>query len=356
MSVVSVLGWIGALLVALIAAAAGYTAVRTQSINATYPPIGEFIDVDGAQIHYTFTPGPEGAVPVLFLHGASGSLRDWHVGPVEGLARHRGVIALDRPGLGWSERGDADDLGTPDGQARVAARVLERLEIPTAVIVGHSYGAAVAAALALDAPERVAGLVLLAPATHPWPGGVAWYHHAATLPVIGPLFRWTIGLPAGEARLSCATQSVFEPNPPVPDYAERTGAARVLTPSRFRANSDNVASLKAFVIEQAPRYASIAAPTMIFAGAEDTVVRNDLHAEALEREIANAGLVVLDNVGHMPQHGARDDVIAGIERLAAAIDQGAGVDAQFIATAISKGASIAVLGSPSTDCAASEPA
>lgn len=352
----SVLGWTATVLAGIVAIAFGYTAVRTQAINAAYPPIGAFVEIDGARIHYTLDQGPDGATPILFLHGASGSLRDWHVGPVKDLSRHRTVIAVDRPGLGWSERGTADDLGTPDGQARIAAQLLERLGISKAVIVGHSYGAAVAAALALDAPEKAAGLVLLAPATHPWPGGVAWYHHAATAPVVGPVFRWVLGLPAGEMRLSCATQSVFEPNPPVPDYAVRTGAARVLTPGRFKANSENVASLKAFVIEQAPRYAGIAAPTLIFAGAEDTVVRNDLHAEALHREIGNAGLVVLENVGHMPQHGARKEVMAGIESLARGLDRGGAVHAEEIAAEVSASATIAAAGASDPECGAAEPA
>ena len=44
----------------------------------------------------------------------------------------------------------------------------------------------------------LAGLVLLAPATHPWPGGVTWYYDLAARPVVGPLFSWTVALPVGE--------------------------------------------------------------------------------------------------------------------------------------------------------------
>ena len=67
-----------------------------------------------------------------------------------------------------------------------------------AIVVAHSWSGALATAYALDHPGAVAGLVLLAPVTHPWPGGIAWYYHVVTAPIVGPLFAHTLALPLGK--------------------------------------------------------------------------------------------------------------------------------------------------------------
>ena len=66
-----------------------------------------------------------------------------------------------------------------------------------AIVVVHSLAGALGALLALDYPQRVAGLVMLAPVAYPWPGGVGWYNKVVTTPVIGPLLAYTITLPLG---------------------------------------------------------------------------------------------------------------------------------------------------------------
>ena len=81
------------------------------------------------------------------------------------------------------------------------AEALSQLGVNRAVIVAHSFAATVGTALALDDPARVAGIVLVAPALYPWPTGVAWYYTLAATPLVGPLFVWTVALPAGPGRL-----------------------------------------------------------------------------------------------------------------------------------------------------------
>ena len=63
---------------------------------------------------------------------------------------------------------------------------LDKLGVGPAILVVHSLAGAIGARMALDYPSRVAGLVMLAPVTHPWRGGVGWYNMLVTTPVIGP--------------------------------------------------------------------------------------------------------------------------------------------------------------------------
>ena len=80
-------------------------------------------------------------------------------------ARHR-VILIDRPGFGFSARRRGDG-SSPAYQAAVLRDVLDKLGVARAIIVGHSWGGTLALTFALDFPERVAGLVLIAAPTHP---------------------------------------------------------------------------------------------------------------------------------------------------------------------------------------------
>ena len=94
---------------------------------------------------------------VVLLHGQPGSGTDWK--QVEArLPRGLNVLAPDRPGYGASRR----SAGGFTVGARALLADMDARGIDQAVLVGHSYGGGVALAAARLAPERVAGLVLLA--------------------------------------------------------------------------------------------------------------------------------------------------------------------------------------------------
>ncbi len=101
---------------------------------------------------------PEGArgSPLLLVHGAGGAHLQWPE-----LLRElpgRRVIAVDLPG-----HGQAPPPGerTVSGYARALLGLLDALGIPRAVVAGHSMGGAIALSLAMEAPDRVAGLFLV---------------------------------------------------------------------------------------------------------------------------------------------------------------------------------------------------
>lgn len=307
-------------LLILIACAAAalfaFTRLGVRRIERRFPAIGERFDVGGYSLHAVHMPKPEGAdlPPVVFIHGASGNLRD-PLGAFSTLLAGRAeMLFVDRPGHGYSDRGVAANEW-PDGQARAIATLMRRKGIEKAIVVGHSFGGAIAASFAVALPEMTAGLVFIAPATHPWPGGVAWYNTLTRRPFLGRLFAGLVALPAGLALIGDGMRSVFAPNPMPRDYVE-TAPALVLRPRSFRANAIDLSNLYDHVSRMAGRYGEISARTVIVTGDSDTVVLPDLHSRGLYRDIAGSELVWVRNLGHKPDYVAGDLCIAAIEKAA----------------------------------------
>lgn len=301
----------------LLAGLAIWTRLKAREIEARHPPSGEMIDVGGYRLHAVHVPRPEGAdlPPLVFIHGASGNLLDQEVPFRPKLEGRAEMLFIDRPGHGWSERGGAAN-DTPEGQAVAIARAMQAKNISSAIIVGHSFGGAIAASFALAHPQMTKGLVFLAPATHSWPGGIAWYYDLTRLPLIGPLFAHTLALPAGLTRLESGSACVFAPNPKPDDYVSKTAPALVLRPQAFRNNAIDVANLKPYVTRIAPRYPEIKTPTVILTGDSDSVVLAHIHSEGLARDIEGAELVWIRNLGHKPDHVTTELAIRAIEKVA----------------------------------------
>jgi len=291
------------------------TAAGVSSIERRHPPAGFFVDVKGGRLHVLNLSPLEGAedVPLVLLHGASGNLEDMRLALGDALSRRHRVILVDRPGHGWSERSPDGDGASPARQAVMLREMLDYFGIRRAVIVGHSLAGVVATALALEEPSRVAGLVLIAPVLHAWPGGIAWYYALAAMPVVGPLFANTLALPTGLALLDPTIAEVFAPQTAPADYAHRGAIRLVLRPQNFIANARDVAGLHAFVTAQGQRYSALKMPITIITGDRDEIVSPRLHSLALAETLPHSKLIMLEGVGHMPHHVARDRVIEAIE-------------------------------------------
>jgi pimeloyl-ACP methyl ester carboxylesterase len=195
--------WI-ALSLLLLGALVVVTGFETRRLEARFPPVGAFAEVDGVRLHYSIAgPEDQGVAPIVLLHGASTSLLDFHASLLPPLAERHRVIALDRPGHGYSERASpaSKDWPDPAEQARLLHGLLAQLQVEQPVLVGHSWAGAVVLAYLLAYPDEAAGGVLLAGGSHPWEGGVAWYNDLAGLPVVGDLFAYTLPLTFGRLGL-----------------------------------------------------------------------------------------------------------------------------------------------------------
>ncbi|RWD65747.1 alpha/beta hydrolase [Mesorhizobium sp.] len=316
-------------LIALLFALAGITRAGVWLIERRSPPTGEFAEINGARIHYAHIPAPAGAdlPPAVFIHGASANLKDQML-PLQPLLEGRAeMLFLDRPGLGWSRRGNNETLAA---QADTIAALMDRLGIAKAIVVAHSFGGSITTAFARQHPEKTLGLVFLAPATHPWPdGATAWYYKLTATPLIGWLFSETLAYPAGMLRIGNATACVFSPNT-LPDfYLQNASIPLVLRPSAFRANARDVAQLHDYVRAASPAYREIKAPTVVISGDRDKVVYATIHSVGLERDIPGAELVWVRNLGHKPDWIAPDLVVGAVQKVA-----GEDVDLQAMAKAV----------------------
>jgi pimeloyl-ACP methyl ester carboxylesterase len=284
-----------------------------------HPARGKMIEVTGATLHVVEL-GPAGADPIVLLHGASSNLEVMR--PLaERLSQTHRVILLDRPGHGWSTRANFSD-STPEPQARMIAQALDKLGVKPAIIVAHSWSGALALRIALDHPERVAGLVMLSPVAYPWPGGVSQYNYAVTAPVIGPLLAHTVMLPLGFLLADSASRDVFAPQAMPEGFVKDSATRLLLRPRELVANARDLVTLRAAMAEQAPRYGNITAPITIIAGDADKTVSTHIHSQPLAKTAKNTKLIVLKGVGHMIQYAAPDLVVSEIEAMAGRLGPG----------------------------------
>ena len=303
-------------LLVLIGSLTIYSAVGAWRIEQAYPPIGEFVDIDGLRIHYLDAGKGQ---PVVLIHGASTTLQDFTASLFYPLATQYRVIAFDRPGYGYSER-PWDSWPDPVQQAELIKQALDRLGVKRAILVGHSWSGSVVLAYMLHYPEAVAGGVLLAGGSHPWKGGVDWIYEVAGWPVIGSLFAATLVYPAGQLMLDQAIDYVFVPNAVPDDYQERAAVRLALRPDTFRANAQDLRELSDFLRGQSQHYSEIKQPLLLISGDADGVVPAWNHADRLIKQIPQAQLVMMKNTGHAPHHVHTEQVVKLIDDFAARID------------------------------------
>lgn len=288
------------------------------AVQRAFPPQGRMIEVDGATLHVVDIGPRDAGLPIVMLHGASSNLEVMRHPLGDLLAKQHRVILIDRPGHGWSTRARRQD-STPDIQARMIVAALSKLGIDRAVFVVHSWSGALGARLALDHASRVAGLVMLAPVTHPWRGGVGRYNEIIAMPVIGPLLAYTITLPLGYFVAESGARDVFLPQTMPDGFVKDSATPLLLRPREFIANAYDLVTLKAAVAAQAPHYGEIRVPITIIAGAPDKTVKTDIHARPFAATVPNAKLIVLPDLGHMVQNAVPDLVKTEIETMIANI-------------------------------------
>jgi pimeloyl-ACP methyl ester carboxylesterase len=244
----------------------------------------------------TIEMGPEGAQPLVFVHGLSGSWVNW-LEQLPVLAAEHRVLTLDLPGFGHSPM--PRERISIQGYARILDALLQQLGIEAATVVGNSMGGFIGAELAISFPQRVERLVLVSAA------GLSTYNEPRTTRAMPALQRADRVLAASAAwfasrsdavtrrpRLREAVMKIAAHHPgrlPGPLVAEQVrGAGK---PGFIQA----LQSILEYDVRE--RLPEIACPTLIVWGEKDLLI-GVRDSEEFERLIPNARRVVYPDTGH----------------------------------------------------------
>lgn len=244
---------------------------------------------------------------LLLIHGSPGSLEDWQP-IVERLAGSFRVTAYDRPGHGESALRPRVSVAD---NAEVAAALIQVLGLEQVTVVGHSYGGAVALALALERPRHVEAYVSVGGALlHTRGERIEASFRALALPLLGPALA-RLAPRVGAGQLEQGVRRAFRPNFDAipPGFVERARAlwlspkvARTTARERVGIGPEQERTLTV-------RYRTIARPLLCVHGEADRIVPARQSVE-VARLVPGAALRLLPDVGHYVQYACPDELAA----------------------------------------------
>jgi len=238
------------------------------------------ISLEQTQIHYA-QAGDVQKPGLIFVHGTPGS---WHAFEMylenDQLQTDFLMISLDRPGWGRSQLPSKKIDGDFKLQADAIVAIMENFPSKEWIIVGHSLGASIAPQVALHAPERVKGILLLAGSIDPKLGKPRWFNWAASLLLI-----------------------------------------KYLIPKHFSNSNKEIMVLAKQLENMAEQISTTKLPTRLIAiqGMRDRLVspRNPRYIEKhWQDNFASVKLVELPDAGHFIPWQQRQHVLQGIAELA----------------------------------------
>ncbi|HEX9966112.1 MAG TPA: alpha/beta hydrolase [Allosphingosinicella sp.] len=277
---------------------AAYSGATARKLEKAVPRDGELIEVDGETVHYTDSGGS--GPPIVMIHGLAGQLRNFARPMVEDLARDYRVIRVDRPGSGYSPRA-AGRSARLRVQAETVAELIRILKLGRPLIVGHSLGGALALSIALNHPDVVGGLALVAPLSQ-----------VQAIEDVPPVFKglvirspavrravaWTIATPVAMARAEQSLHEVFAPEPVPADFGTEGGGLLAMRPGNFYASSSDLVDLEGELDGMVGRYPSLSIPVSILYARADNLLESRLHGERTASEIPGAEIELVEG-GHM---------------------------------------------------------
>ncbi|WP_187193682.1 MULTISPECIES: alpha/beta hydrolase [unclassified Methylobacterium] len=287
---------------------------RARQAERDNPPTGRLIDVDGVQVHYAEVGEGE---PLVLLHGNGSMLQDFMAsGFVEAAAKRYRVIAFDCPGYGYTER-PRSTIWTPAAQAELLREALHRIGVARTLVLGHSWGASVALALALDHPEMVRGLILESGYYYGSVRADVLMMSGPAVPIVGDILRYTVSPPVARLLWPTMIRKLFSPAPVAATFMG-VPSEMAIRPSQLRASAAESALMIPDALAMQSRYGELSMPVAIVAGSGDKMVDLDAQAKRLHRALPASSLHVVEGCGHMMHHTAPHEVMAAVDIIARA--------------------------------------
>lgn len=283
-------------LLAALALGAGLTWARRDRHRQLYPPRGEVWGLPSGATHVIEGGSPD-APPLLLIHGSDGVALDWPLSPLwEKLAPHARLIALDRPGHGYTPARPGEAVTVEKNVVR-CLELLDALGLEQVTVVGHSYGAAVALALALRRPERVRALVLISPLALPARGLTRPLAYVPQVPLLETLLTRVLLLPLGRVVAHIEGGNAFYPAP-----VHAAWQQMMLAFSRRREQVHALAwenrTLGRELGALRALYPSLRCPVTVLGGVHDRLAPYPQQAQALSGQVPGAELLTFSNGGH----------------------------------------------------------
>ena len=261
---------------------------------ATEP--SEFLLINGMQVHVRDEGPRDDPVPVVLIHGTSSSLHTWD-GWTTALKPQRRVIRFDLPGFGLTGPDPANDYSL-DAYVRVVKGVVDALGIESFVVAGNSLGGQIAWATAAAVPQRVKQLVLVDAAGYPMaPQSIPIGFRIARIPGLRHLAE--LILPRGV--IESSLRNVYgDPSKVTPELVDRYYELTLREGNRKALAYRFDQMLKADVATGIAAIRALKVPTLIMWGGKDRLIPVD-NGKRFAADIAVSRLVVLDDLGHVPQ-------------------------------------------------------
>ena len=272
-----------------------YTQLEVKKIENKYPPLGYFKNIDGYNIHYTDIGSGQ---PVVLLHSQPANERQFDLLKNKLKENYR-VISIDRPGMGYSEGPKINSSERLFLQAEIISKLLDEIIDEKPIVVGHSYGGALALSLALYEEKNIKKLILVNVVSHPWKGDGVWLpFKIITNPLIGKIFSQTYAMIYGKSVIDRSADDNFPDNKPTPGFVNRVGAELTLRPASLESYALDAINLKSSLSKQYKNYENLSIPVTILAGIGDRVTPNKTHSFQLHKNIKHSKLIELSNVEH----------------------------------------------------------
>jgi pimeloyl-ACP methyl ester carboxylesterase len=279
------------------------------------PPQGRFLEVHGVLLHYVARGEGE---PLVLLHGNGSMIQDFETsGLIDEAARKYCVIVFDRPGYGYSRR-PRRTVWSPDAQADLIHAALEELGATPAIVLGHSWGASVAVALALKHERSVKALVLASGYYYPTARVDVAAFSGPAIPLLGDILRYTLTPLIGRLLWPAMKRKIFGPAKVPQPFTEGFPTGLALRPSQLRASASESALMIPDAFDMRARYGKLTMPVVIIAGELDRLIDIDRQSRQLHRDVGHSTFHSVSGSGHMVHHTAMREVMAAINEAAEA--------------------------------------